>query len=49
MDRDEPHLMPNEGTQTIQWTEWPTGALVAAGLFWPIIRARNWSGYHFIQ
>jgi hypothetical protein len=29
-DYDEPHLMANEKTQPIQWTEQPTGALVAA-------------------
>jgi hypothetical protein len=29
MDYDEPHLMLNEKTQPIQWTERPTGALVA--------------------
>jgi len=28
---DEPHLAPNEKTHPIQWTERPTGALVAAG------------------
>jgi hypothetical protein len=36
MDCDEPHLAPNEKTQPIQWTEWPTGALMAAGSLWPI-------------
>jgi hypothetical protein len=35
MDRDKPHLTPNEKTQPIQWTERPTGALVAAGSLWP--------------
>jgi hypothetical protein len=35
MDYDEPHLMSNDKTQPIQWTEQPTGALVAAGSFWP--------------
>jgi hypothetical protein len=35
MDCDEPHLAPNEETKPIQWTEWPTGALVAAGSLWP--------------
>ncbi len=30
MDCDEPHLMGNEKMQPIQWTEQPTGALVAA-------------------
>ncbi len=35
MDCDEPHLVPNEKTQPIQWTEQPTGALVAAGSLWP--------------
>ncbi len=34
-DYDEPHLAPNEKTQPIQWTERPTGALVAAGSLWP--------------
>jgi hypothetical protein len=37
MDCDEPHLMPNEKMQPIQWTEWPTGALVAAGSLWPLV------------
>jgi hypothetical protein len=36
MDCDEPHPAPNEKTQGIQWTERPTGALVAAGSLWPI-------------
>jgi len=36
MDCDEPHLAPNEKTQPIQWTEWPTGALMAASSLWPI-------------
>jgi hypothetical protein len=31
MDYDEPHPAPNEKAQPIQWTERPTGALVAAG------------------
>ncbi len=35
MDCDEPHTAPNEKTQGIQWTERPTGALVAAGSLWP--------------
>jgi len=35
MDCDEPYLTPNEKTQTIQWTERPTGALAAAGSLWP--------------
>jgi hypothetical protein len=30
MDCDEPHLTPNEKMQPIQWTKWPTSALVAA-------------------
>jgi len=29
IDCDEPHPAPNEKTQPIQWTERPTGALVA--------------------
>jgi hypothetical protein len=36
-DCDEPHLAPNEKMQPIQWTEWPTSALVAVGSFWPRI------------
>jgi hypothetical protein len=35
MDCDEPHLMPNEKMQPIQWIEQPTGALVVAGSLWP--------------
>jgi len=35
MDCDEPHLAPNEKMQPIQWTEWPTGALVAVGSLLP--------------
>jgi len=35
IDCDEPHLVSNEKTQPIQWTERPTGALVAAGSLWP--------------
>jgi hypothetical protein len=35
IDCDEPHPTPNEKTQPIQWTEWPTGALVAVNSLWP--------------
>ncbi len=35
MDCDEPHQMLNEKTQSIQWTERPTGALVAVSSPWP--------------
>jgi hypothetical protein len=42
MDCDEPHPAPNEKMQPIQWTEWPTGALVAAGALCPQF------GYRFI-
>jgi len=35
MDCHEPHPAPNEEMQGIQWTERPTGALVAAGSLWP--------------
>jgi len=42
MDCDEPNPAPNEKTQGIQWTERPTGALVAAGSLWPIFL----SGHH---
>ncbi len=37
MDCDEPHLTLNEKMQPIQWTERPTGALMAAGSLWPIL------------
>ncbi len=33
---DEPHPAPNEKTQPIQWTERPTGALVAVNSLWPV-------------
>jgi hypothetical protein len=36
MNCDELHLAPNEKTQPIQWTERPTGALVAADSLWPV-------------
>jgi hypothetical protein len=44
MDCDEPHLMPNEKTQPIQWTEWPTCALMAAGSLWlmPYYAKTDW-------
>ncbi len=32
---DEPHPAPNEKMQPIQWTERPTGALVAVNSLWP--------------
>jgi len=35
IDCDEPHPVPNEKTQPIQWTERPTGALVAVNSLWP--------------
>jgi len=35
MDWDEPNPVPNEKMQPIQWTERPTGALVAVGSLWP--------------
>jgi len=35
---DEPHLTLNEKAQPIQWTERPTGALMAAGSLWPVLR-----------
>jgi hypothetical protein len=38
MDCREPHPAPNEKMQGIQWTERPTGALVAAGSLWPFCR-----------
>jgi len=36
IDCDEPHPVPNEKTQPIQWTERPTGALVAVNSLWPL-------------
>jgi hypothetical protein len=38
IDCDEPHPAPNEKTQPIQWTERPTGALVAVDSLCPNIR-----------
>jgi len=35
-DYNEPHLTLNKRTQPIQWTEWSTDALVAAGSLWPV-------------
>jgi len=35
MDCHEPHPAPNEKTQPIQWTERPTGALVAVNSLQP--------------
>jgi len=35
MDYDEPHLVLNEKTQPIQWTERPIGTFVAAGSLCP--------------
>jgi len=40
IDCDEPHPASNEKTQPIQWTERPTGALVAVNSLWPKGRAR---------
>ncbi len=36
IDCDEPHPAPNEKRQPIQWTERPTGALVAVNSLWPV-------------
>jgi hypothetical protein len=30
---DEPHLVPNEEMQPIQWTKWETNGMVAIGSF----------------
>jgi hypothetical protein len=38
IDCDEPHPAPNEKTQPIQWTERPTGALVAVNSLWLVLR-----------
>ncbi len=35
----QPHLTMNKKTKPIQWTEQPTGALVATGSLWPSRRA----------
>jgi hypothetical protein len=37
MDCHEPHPASNEKTQPIQWTERPTGALVAVNSLWPLL------------
>ncbi len=37
IDCDEPHPAPNEKMQPIQWTERPSGALVAVNSLWPKI------------
>jgi hypothetical protein len=42
MDCDEPHLAPNEKMHPIQWTERPTGALVAAGSLCPVKTSVGW-------
>ncbi len=51
IDCDEPHPAPNEKTQPIQWTERPTGALVAVNSLWPwpCIGPRLEKGYHQIS
>jgi hypothetical protein len=36
MDCHEPHPVPNEKTQPIQWTKRPTGALVAVNSLCPV-------------
>jgi hypothetical protein len=36
MDCHEPHPASNEKMQPIQWTERPTGALVAVNSLWPL-------------
>jgi hypothetical protein len=41
-DCDEPHLAPNEKMHPIQWTERPTGALVAAGSLCPVKTSVGW-------
>ncbi len=41
MDCHEPHPAPNEKTQPIQWTERPTGALVAVNSLWPVSITRQ--------
>jgi len=43
MDCDEPHLAPNEKTHPIQWTERPTGALVAPGSLCPLAGTTEYS------
>ncbi len=42
IDCDEPHPAPNEKTQPIQWTERPTGALVAVNSLWPSGSTLQW-------
>ncbi len=43
IDCDEPHPAPNEKTQPIQWTERPTGALVAVNSLWPNCTSLEWA------
>jgi hypothetical protein len=43
IDCDEPHPAPNEKTQPIQWTERPTGALVAVNSLWPSYGSPKWA------
>jgi hypothetical protein len=40
-----PHPMSNEKTQPIQWTERPTGALVAVNSLWPL--ATTYLVFHY--
>jgi hypothetical protein len=40
MDCREPHPALSEKTQPIQWTERPTGALVAVNSLWPCSPAK---------
>jgi len=35
MGCDKPHVTSNKKMEPIQWTEQPTGALVATGSLWP--------------
>jgi hypothetical protein len=45
IDCDEPHPAPNEKTQPIQWTERPTGALVAINSLWLNFVSSLWIRY----
>jgi hypothetical protein len=47
MDCHEPHPVSNEKTQPIQWTERPTGALVAVNSLWPTLSTVKTGTHNF--
>jgi len=52
IDCDEPLSAPNEKRQPVQWTERPTGALVAVNSLWPEKRTvliwNSWTIYRIV-